>query len=78
MIDSSILDYEPMTLYPCIMVSKSEPFIYLLVTGESYGNLTGTVISCDEKYEHGLGYNSRNWVKENFVLYNGIVKLKNK
>lgn len=78
MINSSILEFEPTELYPCIMTSKSEPYIYLLATGEHSGNVIGTVISCDDKYEHGIGYNSRNWIKENFVLYNGIVKLKNK
>lgn len=78
MVNSSVMEFEPMESYPCIMTSKSEPYLYVLATGEQFGNLIGTVISCDDKYEHGIGYSSRNWLKENFAWYNGIVTLKNK
>jgi hypothetical protein len=80
MIQSSKLNTQHLEDFPSLLISDADPLIIILAVdyNQQTDTLTGTVVQCDDKFKHGLGYTSITWNAGHFSKYSGIITLKNK
>lgn len=76
-LDIKVIQKENYKLYPCILISKHEPTIVLAYQEVGSIYFAGTVLEQGDG-DFISGYYASSWLRDDFIIFQGTLEIKNK